>query len=337
MSAKILGVLNFSDEKLDHEEVYVRLNRLNGIAGVLHAFLVLIIIVMAATVGVPYSGTVSTVFKSTNTSLLDPAYLTPVCNGTTYDNFFSWADCLEEEGVELPDENGPAFAPVETVLFEAVVWPLLLIYEIITSASHFFLFFHSEVYEYFLSRQMQPFRWLEYSITSSIMTVIILELSGVVDVFLLMGFFALSASYNLLGGFFVEFIEASRNTLFEGAPRTLTALKVYFTAIAWFAFILTFVLIFYAVSESLGPLFDLDSADLWRRLYNFIVILDVILLFLYAVFPMIQLVQLKNAGNVDVYLRCEKRYIWLSFIAKTVLTLTILISATMRNDQENDA
>ena len=196
MSA-ILGSLNpgatTNTKNEDTENMFDKLHWYNLAAAVLHAILALVIIVLEPTIGIPYQMSVSSVFKETNASLLNPAFSTPVCNGTTFTDFFKWTTCIEASGIYLPSEESAAFFPHENVLFTTPIWTLLLVYEIITSGSHFFCFFKSEVYEYFLSRQMQPIRWCEYSLTSSLMTIVLLGLSDVVDIFLLFAIFLLNA------------------------------------------------------------------------------------------------------------------------------------------------
>ena len=114
-------------------------------------------------------------------------------------------------------------------------------------------------------------------------------------------------------------------------------LKIYFLLLAWGAFTVTFALLFTALANGIMPLFDLESGDLWRQLFQFVVILDVTLFALYFTFPAIQFFQSYYSGDLSVYLRSERNFIIASFVTKTVLTLIVLISGVMRDEQESNA
>lgn len=89
-----------------------------------------------------------------------------------------------------PDRAGNFTATVESLAFYNVIW-VDLPFPILTALSHFII---AEVpivlkyYNYWLLEQGRgPLRWLEYGITASLMTWVILSLSGVTNIFTLIG------------------------------------------------------------------------------------------------------------------------------------------------------
>jgi hypothetical protein len=55
------------------------------------------------------------------------------------------------------------------------------------------------IYEYYIARHQNPFRWFEYAFSASLMRVMIAQLSGVTDVHILFGIFCLAATTMILG------------------------------------------------------------------------------------------------------------------------------------------
>lgn len=72
--------------------------------------------------------------------------------------------------------------------FYALIW-VDLPFPIITSLFHLFIAFHPTVRAYYYEQVFQydcnPLRWAEYSITASLMYWVILQLSGVTNIFIL--------------------------------------------------------------------------------------------------------------------------------------------------------
>ena len=88
----------------------------------------------------------------------------------------------------------------ETFNNEFYVVYLVIAFSGITSIAHFSI--ASCLYSYYrreLKEFRQPLRWLEYSITASIMMVIVLLLCNMTDAFVLGGIVLLTMSYNSFG------------------------------------------------------------------------------------------------------------------------------------------
>ena len=314
-------------------KLLVRLHRSNLIAFFLHAIWVILIVSTVLTVGAPFNINVSKIFQTINTTRLPEELKSASCNGTEYTNVFDWFDCLRTNDINLPDVSQPTFTTDPYVMIELPVWVLILVFEVFTSGFHGVLYLFRDLYEEFLIIQMQPFRWVEYSITCSLMTVILMGLSNISDIYLLLAMYTLSVFYNIYGGLFPEILNNIREVEpFKAFPNFITCAKIHALLASWFAFLLTFVLIWDKFTASIEPFFSLPNGNLWGQLYGFILILNVVLLLAFLCFPIIQLVQFTHAGDLKIYLHCEFAYIIASFVAKTILTLVIIVTAVQRGD-----
>lgn len=327
-------VANKYDYLSKKEENKIRsLHKWNYYAFLMHAIWVLLIIIVTATIGAPYKISVQKMFKTVNTSFLPARLKTPFCNGTEYNDVFQWFDCINENNTETLDDVSPSFVVNPYVIVDVPVWLLLLLFELITTASHGILFLYREMYESFLKIQIQPFRWIEYSITCSLMTVTLMGLSNVVDIYLFLSMYTLSVFYNVYGGLFPEILNSIKDSnTFKPFSSFVQNIRLHALLASWFAFILSFVLIWDSFTASIRPYLLLENGDLWGQLFGFILILNIVLLVAFLSFPFIQLIQFTYAGDRMVYLNCELAYIFSSFIAKTILTLILMISAINRND-----
>jgi hypothetical protein len=325
LSNKEISVIDSSSVQKKLDLLY----KSNLYACLLHSTWVIFIIAVVASVGAPYKISVQKMFQIINTDILPDTLKTNVCNGTMYTNVFEWFDCVDNRIGRV----GPQFTVDPYELFELPVWIILLLFEIITALSHGILCIYRNTYENLLKIQIQPFRWFEYSITCSLMTIILMGLSNVVDIYLFLAMYTLSVFYNIYGGLIPEIINSIKNTeKYKKFSTLLRLLKIHSLLVCWFAFILTFVLIWDNFVASINPYLDLENGELWEQLFGFILILNVVLLLSFLCFPLIQIVQFAFANNLNVYLNCEFAYIISSFVAKTMLTFIILVSAINRED-----
>ncbi|KAL7574730.1 hypothetical protein ACA910_017294 [Epithemia clementina (nom. ined.)] len=69
----------------------------------------------------------------------------------------------------------------------------------LSGLNHLSCLLFEPTYHYYLERSQNPFRWFEYSLSASLMRVMIAQLSGVADLHLLFTIFVLSATTMLLG------------------------------------------------------------------------------------------------------------------------------------------
>ena len=194
--------------------------------------------------GVPYRVELETMWKTVDFDLLRelyppelPGMFNSTCDGTDYvldpsKDVFDWFDCLNKYhgsyrdldkfhekmknvtkncrvNLENPVEEeglGSMYQPVRTVLYDFKLWILLFAFEAITSWFHLMLWsrWWNTVYNELLKHKIQPFRWVEYSITSSVMLVCIFSLSKLLELYATLSLFFNSAFTQLGGGLAFE-------------------------------------------------------------------------------------------------------------------------------------
>ena len=156
-----------------------------------------------------------------------------------------------------------------------------------------------------LLAQRNYFRWVEYSISSSVMIVLIALITGVSDVAAIVAIFGVNASM-ILFGWLQEKYESPGNGGW---------LPFIFGCIAgvvpWLA------LIFYVVSIG-GP------ADTSAPAFVYGIVISIFIFF--NSFALVQWLQYKKVGKWSDYLRGERTYITLSLVAKSALAWQIFAS-----------
>lgn len=155
----------------------------------------------------------------------------------------------------------------------------------------------NDIYNRDIEKGINYFRWYEYSISSSIMIVLISLLFGIYDIGLLIAMFVLNASMNLFG-------------------LLMEKVNQYTDKTNWLAFIYgsvsglaTWIIIFmYAFGNS-----DLDKIP-W-----FVYAIFGSYFLFFNLFPINMILQYKKVGKWKDYIYGERAYIVLSLCAKTVL------------------
>lgn len=156
-----------------------------------------------------------------------------------------------------------------------------------------------------LEKHHNYFRWVEYSISSSVMIVLIALITGVSDVAAIVAIFGANASM-ILFGWLQEKYENPGNGGW---------LPFIFGCIAgvvpWLA------LIFYVLSIG-GP------ADTSAPAFVYGIVISIFIFF--NSFALVQWLQYKKVGKWSDYLRGERTYITLSLVAKSALAWQIFAS-----------
>ncbi len=156
-----------------------------------------------------------------------------------------------------------------------------------------------------LAQQRNYFRWVEYSMSSSVMIVLIALITGVSDVAAIVAIFGANAAMILFG-----WLQEKYETPGNGGW-----LPFIFGCIAgivpWLA------LIFYVLSIG-GP------ADTSAPAFVYGIVISIFLFF--NSFALVQWLQYKKVGKWSDYLRGERTYITLSFVAKSALAWQIFAS-----------
>ncbi len=156
-----------------------------------------------------------------------------------------------------------------------------------------------------IEKQHNYFRWVEYSISSSVMIVLIALITGVSDVAAIVAIFGANAAMILFG-----WLQEKYETPGNGGW-----LPFIFGCIAgivpWLG------LIFYVLSIG-GP------ADTSAPAFVYGIVISIFLFF--NSFALVQWLQYKKAGKWSDYIRGEKTYITLSLVAKSALAWQIFAS-----------
>ena len=194
---------------------------------------------------------------------------------------------------------GTTFAP-PVLLFSTPVGLTVAVFLGLSALAHFIVaspqFFGR--YSAGLAAQRNYFRWVEYSISSSVMIVLIAQVTGVADITALISIFGVNAAM-ILFGWLQEKYEN---------PGSGGWLPFIFGCIAgavpWLA-LLFYVFSIGGPTESAAPAF----------VYGIVI---TIFLFFNS-FALVQWLQYKKVGKWSDYLRGERTYITLSLVAKSAL------------------
>lgn len=193
-------------------------------------------------------------------------------------------------------------APVE--LFSTPVGLTVAIFLGLSALAHFIVaspqFFGR--YSAGLVQQRNYFRWVEYSISSSVMIVLIAQVTGVSDITALISIFGVNASMILFGWLQEKYETPGNGGWLPFIFGCLSGL------IPWVA--LTFyVFSIGGVGETTAPAF----------VYG--IVLTIFIFF--NSFALVQWLQYKKVGKWTSYLRGERTYINLSLVAKSALAWQI--------------
>lgn len=304
--------------------------------------------------------------------LSDGSYTCPGENSD--ETIFTFFDCVLDQNTTTSDTVNDAFDLASPTKRESYEFPfafyilyLVIAFSLITSIFHFslatccFSFYESE-----LKKKRQSLRWLEYSITASIMMIIVLQLSNVTDPFILGSSFLLVASYNTLGA------------AMEYPPVSNYCVRVWFYTISTLGFAMTFLTSFLYYYAAISPWLDLGNCSAWGDIFGFIGIAVWSLFGSYLTFPILDTIKhvfmcctergifgygkdeamitldepddeltccwrcfvdkneklsgiaLHEQRRIDAYRCAEVGYIILSFVSKTILVVIVGASALNR-------
>ena len=156
-----------------------------------------------------------------------------------------------------------------------------------------------------LAAQRNYFRWVEYSISSSVMIVLIAQICGVSDVVAIISLFGVNASMILFGWLQEKYEQPGNGGWLPFIFGCIAGL------VPWLA-IAFYVLAIGGPGDTKAPAF----------VYGIVVSLFV----LFNTFAVVQYLQYKKFGKWSDYLRGEKTYITLSLVAKSALAWQIFAS-----------
>jgi hypothetical protein len=160
-----------------------------------------------------------------------------------------------------------------------------------------------KTYEYHLARKQNPFRWIEYAFSASIMHVLIAQLSGVFSVHLLFTVFGLSFVTMIFGH---EQEQANKEYLMGATERGFTLRPFLEGCLPYiFAWAIIFCFFLQGVVNGEAP--------------NFVWAIVFVLFFLCSTFALNQLLQQAGIWKWKNYIFGEVVFCVLSFLAKQLL------------------
>lgn len=184
-------------------------------------------------------------------------------------------------------------------LFEVPFAILVAVFLFLSSLFHFLIVMPklNDVYNNNLIIGINPFRWYEYSLSSSLMISLIALLFGVYDIGLLIAIFILNAAMNLFGLLMEQINQYTQKTNWS---------SFIFGSIAGIG---PWIIIFmYAFGNS-----DLDKVP-W-----FVYAIFGSYFIFFNLFPINMILQYKKIGKWKSYIYGERVYIILSLVAKSLL------------------
>ncbi len=197
-------------------------------------------------------------------------------------------------------------------LFSLRLAPLTALFLLISAVAHFSLAtFAYRWYVANLKRGINYARWWEYALSSSVMIVLIAQLSGLFDIAALILLFGLNATMNLFG----LMMELHNQT----TARTNWTAYVF----GCFAGILPWVAIAIYFFGSLGRAQDAVPSFVYF-------ILPTLFVFFFS-FALNMFLQYKKAGPWRNYLFGESVYVLLSLVAKSALAWQVFFGALVRS------
>ena len=198
---------------------------------------------------------------------------------------------------------GSSFAP-PVVLFSTPVGLTVAIFLGLSALAHFIVaspqFFGR--YSAGIAAQRNYFRWVEYAISSSVMIVLIAQVTGVAEISSIISIFGVNASM-ILFGWLQEKYEN------PGSGGWLPFIFGCITGLVPWLVLLFYVFSIGGVSDTSAPAF----------VYGIVFTIFVF----FNSFALVQWLQYKKVGKWSDYIRGERTYITLSLIAKSALAWQI--------------
>lgn len=198
------------------------------------------------------------------------------------------------------DEVSRTLVSATDTIFDVRLAPLVALFLFISSGAHFLI---STVlydkYKMYLKKHMNPYRWYEYSISASIMIVVIAMLTGIYDLGTLVTLFGLCAFMNLMG-----LMMEKHNQLTEKTDWTSYIIGCFAGALPWVVIAISLLV---ASTASGGQVPD------------FVIAIFISIGVFFNLFAINMVLQYKKVGKWKDYLYGERMYVILSLVAKSAL------------------
>jgi hypothetical protein len=217
--------------------------------------------------------------------------------------FSSWSRDLYTFYLQFDVSPGVfSVVPVPQVVFTlAYLGVILAMFPFVSAAAHFTIaFLKNDTYNENLKKGMNPYRWFEYAISSSIMIVLIATFTGIWDVWSLVMIFVLNALMNMFG--------------YE-----MEKLNHYTKKVDWSNYVLGCVAGFTPWVVMAAYFVNALNSSATKPPTFVYLTLGIYFLF-FCSFAVNMVLQYKGVGKWKDYLYGERVYILLSFVAKFALT-----------------
>jgi Heliorhodopsin len=205
--------------------------------------------------------------------------------------------------VEGKVQTGPPGTPLEVdkVFFDVPYAPVIAVFLLFAAIDHLLTATVARGwYERRLSEGVNPARWLEYSVSASLMVVLIAMLPGITNLYALIGIFAVNAAMILFGWLMER--ENPPGQPVTWWPFTFGSIV---GAVPWIAITIALIV---SQTEPQG-----DGVP------GFVYGIFVSLFLLFNCFALNQWLQYRRTGRFADYLYGEQVYLVLSLVAKTAL------------------
>ncbi len=174
------------------------------------------------------------------------------------------------------------------------------LFPLMSAAAHFTIAFaKNKSYNDNLKKGMNPYRWYEYAISSSLMIFLIASFSGVWELWSLVMIFVLNAMMTMFGYLMEKINQYTEKT--DWSPFIIGCIS---GGTPWLAIYAYFIAAITSVSQNVP---------------TFVYLIVSIYLILFMAFAVNMVLQYKGVGRWKDYLYGERMYIVLSLVAKTLL------------------
>ncbi|MFO8109226.1 MAG: heliorhodopsin HeR [Thermoplasmata archaeon] len=208
------------------------------------------------------------------------------------------------------DTATETLVPVVRTLTDVPIGPVVALFLFISAAAHLLIstvLFKKYVIN--LRKERNPYRWYEYSVSASLMIVLIAMLTGIYDLGTLVALFGLTAAMNLCG-----LLMEKMNVQRKGADWSPFWIGCLAGLIPWIAI---------AVSL-LGA-----SVVSGGQVPDFVIAIYISIAVFFNLFVVNMVLQYKEVGKWKDYLYGERMYIVLSLVAKSALAWQVF-AGTLR-------
>jgi hypothetical protein len=199
------------------------------------------------------------------------------------------------------DTASSTLVPAQRALFDLPIGPAVALFFFLSAVAHLAVAFPARGwYERSLARGLNPARWIEYALSSSVMIVVIATLSGIQELGTLVAIFGINAAMNLFGW--------GMELANEGRARVQWSHYIFGCIAGIVPWIVITVALWTAATEP-------GAAPI----PGFVIAIFVSLFISFNVFAFNMILQYRRTGRWADYLHGERVYMFLSLFAKTIL------------------